>query len=88
MSTRQIIKLHTNLQKACENYRKMFGGLNIVFTGDFSQLEPIIRSNFIMMVYYIRKKEEEKNCGKMPSIVSLSLKECIDSEMIQNGGKY
>ena len=36
MSTRQIIKLHTNLQKACENYRNVLGGLNIVFTGDFS----------------------------------------------------
>ena len=48
MSTRQIIKLHTNLQKACANYTKMLGGLNIGFTGDFSLYEPKIKSKRLL----------------------------------------
>lgn len=42
MSTKQIIKLNQLLQEARENYKEIFGGLDIVFSGDFSQLDPII----------------------------------------------
>ena len=45
MSTRQIIKLNLHLQQAKENFRENFGGLDIIFAGDFSQLKPIISSN-------------------------------------------
>ena len=34
-----------HLQQAKENFRENFGGLDIIFAGDFSQLKPIISSN-------------------------------------------
>ena len=42
MSTKQITKLHINLQEARENFTKLFGGLDIIFAENFSQLKPII----------------------------------------------
>ena len=45
MSCKKLILLDRNLRKARENYREIYGGINIVFAGDFSQLEPIIKSN-------------------------------------------
>ena len=44
MSCKKLILLDKNLRKARENYRELYGGLNIVFAGDFSQLEPIIKA--------------------------------------------
>lgn len=34
-------KAHENLKQCMQEHYKMYGGLNIVFAGDFSQLEPV-----------------------------------------------
>ena len=41
MSVKKLNKLNAVMQKLRENWRQAYGGLNIVFCGDFRQLEPV-----------------------------------------------
>ena len=45
MSCKKLIRLDKNLRKLTENYSEKFGGLDIIFCGDFCQLEPLNTSN-------------------------------------------
>ena len=44
MSARELVRLDRNLRRLRNTYAQKFGGMNIVFSGDFSQLEPVARN--------------------------------------------
>jgi len=41
MSCKKLVRLNQNLRFLKENFTSLYGGINIVFCGDFRQLEPI-----------------------------------------------
>ena len=47
-STFELIKLDQNLRRLRNKFGKKFGGTNIIFSGDFSQLEPVGEGNSLI----------------------------------------
>jgi hypothetical protein len=46
MSVTKLAGLNRVLKKLWENYVEIYGGINVVFCGDFRQLEPVGNSDF------------------------------------------
>ena len=74
-------KIDNNLRNLKQNQTKPFGGINIVFSGDMRQLEPVGEN---------KKPVYEQECPlfKIVLIVSLNQKDYIGSIKITNGANY
>jgi hypothetical protein len=46
MSVTKLASLNRVLKKLGENYIETYGGINVVFCGDFRQFEPVGNSDF------------------------------------------
>jgi hypothetical protein len=62
MSTLEVEKLDVNLRTLCRRYNALFGGLHILFCGDFCQLEPVSGRPLYSVFHSDRKWANAINC--------------------------
>ena len=57
MSVTKLASLNRVLKKLRENYIELYGGINVIFCGDFRQLEPVGNSD--LPIYKVTGAEKQ-----------------------------